>query len=142
MKKFALLLILIIAVLLMAACGSEKHEPTVVVETPAPAVETAMPEKTPEVQAATPEPEPAETAQPEDTGADEEKYQIALGLVGETVEELYDAIGWPEYSDYGPSCLGEPGSEDGQLDYDGFSVFTLVENGVETIVDVLKDGEF
>ena len=55
--------------------------------------------------------------------------------------ELYEAIGYPEYQDYGPSCL-EPGAEDGQLDYAGFSVFTLVQDQVETITEVLKDGEF
>ena len=140
MKKTALLLILVIAVLILTACGSEKHEPTVVVETPAPAAETQKPVQTPEVQTAAPE--PVETAQPDDTGFDDEKYQIALGLVGEVVEELYKAIGYPEFQDYGPSCLGKPGSEDGQLEYEGFSVFTLVEDGVETIVEVLKDDEF
>ncbi len=139
MKKTALLFILVIAVLILTACGSEKHEPTVVVETPAPAAETQKPEQTPEVQAAAPE--PAETAQPEDIGLDDEKYQIALGLVDEVVEELYKAIGYPEFQDYGPSCL-EPGTEEGQLDYKGFSVFTRIKDGVETITDVLKDGEF
>lgn len=140
MKKTALLLILVIAVFILAACGSEKHEPTVVIETPAPVAETEIPVQTPEVQAAAPEPD--ETAQPAETGLDEESYQIALSLIDEVVEELYEAIGYPEFQDYGPSCLGGPGSEDGQLDYEGFSVFTLVEDGVETIVDVLKDGEF
>ena len=38
----------------------------------------------------------------DDTGFDDEKYQIALGLVGEGVEELYKAIGYPEFQDYGP----------------------------------------
>lgn len=141
MKKiFVLLFTLVFAVLLLAACGSETHEPTVVIETPAPVAETAEPELTPAVQTA--EPEPAETEEPAAAGLDEEKYQIALGLIDASVEELYDAIGYPEYQDYGPSCLGEPGSEDGQLDYEGFSVFTLVQDGVETIVDVLRDDEF
>ena len=141
MKKILILLLAFVFTgLLLTACGSEKHETTVVVETPAPVTETEKPAPTEEVQI---EPDtPNETAQPEDTGLDNEKYQTALGLIGETVEELYEAIGWPEFQDYGPSCLGEPGSEDGQLDYEGFSVFTLVENGVETIVDVLRDDEF
>ena len=139
-KALILVLMLIFAAVLLTACGNEKHEPTVVVETPAPVVETVVPEPSIEVQDVTSAPE--ESAQPEDTGIDDEKYQTALGLVGKVVEELYEAIGYPEYQDYGPSCLGKPGSEDGQLDYEGFSVFTLVEDGVETIVDVLKDDEF
>ena len=139
-KAFILVLMLIIAAVLLTACGGEKHEPTIVVETPAPVPETQKPEPSAEVN---PEADiPEESAQPEDTGFDNEKYQIALGLVDEVVEELYKAIGYPESQDYGPSCLGEPGSEDGQLDYEGFSVFTLVQDGVETIVDVLRDDEF
>ena len=138
-KALILVLMLIFTAVLLTACGNEKHEPTVVVETPAPVVETAVPEPSIEVQNVTTAPE--ESAQPEDTGIDDEKYQTALGLVGKVVEELYEAIGYPEYQDYGPSCL-EPGAEDGQLDYVGFSVFTLVQDQVETITEVLKDGEF
>ncbi len=139
-KTLIMLLAFVLTVLLLTACGSEKHEPTVVIETPAPVTETDKPAPTEEVQT-TPE-VPDETAQPEGTGLDNEKYQAALGLIGETVEELYEAIGSPENQDYGPSCVGDPGDEDGQLDYEGFSVFTLVHNGVETIVDVLRDDEF
>ena len=141
MKKSLILLVtLLLATVLLTACGSEKHEPTIVVETPAPVAETLKPEPSTGVQPEVDTPE--ESEQPEDTGLDVEKYQIALGLVDEVVEELYKAIGYPESQDYGPSCLGEPGSEDGQLDYEGFSVFTLVQDGVETIVDVLRDDEF
>ena len=144
MKRIAvLLLVFVLAAGLLSACGGEKHEPVVVVETPAPAAETEKPVPTEEAQPA-PADVPEESAQPEETGADNEKYQIALGLVGKTVEELYEAIGYPETSDYGPSCIGEPGDKDGQLDYEGFSVFTLVKakTGEETIVDVLRDDEF
>ena len=139
-KALILVLMLLFAAVLLTACGSEKHEPVIVVETPAPVAETEKPEPSAEVKPEVDTPE--ESAQPEDTGLDDEKYQTALGMIGEVVEELYKEIGYPEYQDYGPSCLGEPGSEDGQLDYEGFSVFTLVQDGVETIVDVLRDDEF
>lgn len=140
MKKTLLLIVtLIFTVLILSACGSEKHEPTIVVETPAPVTETAKPEPSMEVL---PEVDiPEESAQPEYTGLDNEKYQAALGLIGENVEELYKAIGNPEYQDYGPSCLGDYDS-DGQLDYEGFSVFTVVKGEVETVYDVLRDDEF
>lgn len=141
MKKNSILLIMfIVAVMVLTACGNAKHEPSITVETPAPVIETEKPVQTPSVQTEVAKPE--ESAQPEDSGFDDEKYQIALGLIDEVVEELYKAIGYPEFQDYGPSCLGGPGAEDGQLDYEGFSVFTLVENGVETITDVLRDDEF
>ena len=142
MKKTKILIVLCLTMLLLAGCGGAKHEPAVVIETPAPAhtQETAKPDPAPEAPAQKEEPEPEPSAEPE-TAFDEEKYAIALALIGETVEELYEAIGYPEYQDYGPSCL-EPGAEDGQLDYMGFSVFTLVQDQVETITEVLKDGEF
>ena len=131
------------ALLLFSGCGEAKPAQTVVVETPSPAQvqETAKPEPTPEAAVQDKEPEPEVSTEAEESAFDEEKYEIALTLIGADVEELYDAIGYPEYQDYGPSCL-EPGAEDGQLDYVGFSVFTLVQDQVETITEVLKDGEF
>ena len=52
------------------------------------------------------------------------------------MEELYAAIGYPETSDYGPSCL-VTGGKDGMLYYDGFTVYTLVQpDGTETVYDV------
>ena len=57
--------------------------------------------------------------------------ELAESCIDLTVEELYDLIGQPESSDYAPSCLG-PG-EDGNLYYDGFTVYTYRENGTETV---------
>ena len=57
---------------------------------------------------------------------------VAEGLVGKDISALYAAIGYPSYSDYAPSCLGE-GGEDGNLYYDGFIVYTYRENGVESV---------
>lgn len=45
------------------------------------------------------------------------------------------AIGSPSGSSYAPSCLG-PG-EDGELFYDGFTVYTYREGGTEIVQDVL-----
>ena len=133
----------LVALMLFSGCGETKHEQTVVIETPAPSQvqETVKPEPAPEVAVQEKEKEPEVSAEPEENAIDEEKYEIALTLIGADVEELYEAVGYPEYQDYGPSCL-EPGAEDGQLDYVGFSVFTLVQDQVETITEVLKDGEF
>jgi hypothetical protein len=50
------------------------------------------------------------------------------------VEDLYAAIGSPVSSDYAPSCLGD--GDDGNLYYEGFTVYTYRENGEETVTYV------
>ena len=64
---------------------------------------------------------------------------INKGIIpGDTIvvrDGLIAAIGSPISSSYAPSCLG-PG-EDGELIYNGFTVYTYRENGVETVEDVL-----
>ena len=96
-------------------------------ETPAP-VESGQPEdpvytEAPVVQTPAPVETPAPAADPK---------TVAAGYIGQSVSGLYAAIGYPQYSDYAPSCLGE-GGEDGNLYYDGFIVYTYRENGVETV---------
>ncbi len=69
----------------------------------------------------------------------EEKYELALGCVGESVELLYETIGEPEAEPhYASSCL-EMGAEDGQLYYDadGFYVTTLKNDSGETVMGVV-----
>ena len=97
------------------------------VPTPAPAPEpTPAPEPAPE-PAPAPEPEPAPAADPKTT---------AQGLIGHSVSELYAAIGRPISSDYAPGCL-EPDSEDGELIYSGFTVYTVRTAAREYVYDVL-----
>ena len=56
-----------------------------------------------------------------------------LAMEGQPVEDLYDLVGEPNSSDYTSSCL-VTGGKDGQLEYDGFTVYTLVQpDGTETI---------
>mgnify|MGYP001045206213 CR=1 FL=1 len=63
--------------------------------------------------------------------------ETALGLIDQPVSELYAAIGQPLSADYAPSCL-EVGGEDGELTYDGFTVYTVKSaDGSETVYDVL-----
>ena len=93
--------------------------------TPAP-TPTPTPEPTPEpTPAPTPEPTPEPTMSPEELKAIAEQY------IDEPVEELFKAIGRPQSSDYAPSCLGD--GEDGNLYYDGFTVYTYREDGEETV---------
>ena len=60
----------------------------------------------------------------------------AQAMIGEDVSSLTAAIGEPENSSYASSCLG-PG-EDGELYYDGFTVYTYRDpDGTENIYDVM-----
>ena len=75
---------------------------------------------------ADPEPDPEPMAATADA---------ARAYIGQSVSSMIAALGSPISSSYAPSCLG-PG-EDGELVYDGFTVYTYRENGVETVEDVL-----
>ncbi len=158
----ALCLILIVC----AACGGNKTEANVSVSatmepspTPSP-TPTATPEPTVTPEAtATPEP----TATPEATDAaqsgtstnsnsnsnansnantqteeadDIDPRTVAQGLVGQSVDALFSAIGQPGSSSYVASCL-VIGGEDGTLYYSGFEVDTVrYGDGTEVILGV------
>lgn len=59
---------------------------------------------------------------------------LALGCCGCDVSVLYAAIGYPNGSSYAGSCMGD--GEDGELYYNGFTVYTYREDGVETVMSV------
>lgn len=82
------------------------------------------------------EPSPGADSSPEPSAPDTEALKdAAVALIGSSVEELIAAIGEPISTDYAPSCLGS--GEDGELVYDGFSVYTYREGSTETVKDVL-----
>ena len=94
---------------------------------PAPAPD---PEPEPE-----PAPGPAPALEPEPAPAESvDRKSVAEGLVGHPVSELYAAIGRPLASDYAPSCLVD--GDDGELTYDGFTVYTTREGDQETVYAV------
>ena len=65
-------------------------------------------------------------------------YEQAKALIDSPVDKLYSAIGYPVDTMYASSCLGE--GEDGELYYDGFTVYTYRENeDNETIYDVMEN---
>ena len=82
-----------------------------------------------------PDPEPAEDPAPQQPEPQAATADTARAYIGQSVSSLIAAIGSPLSQSYAPSCLG-PG-EDGELIYDGFTVYTYRENGVETVQDVL-----
>ena len=110
-------------------------EAPAVTSTPAPAASQApAATSTPAVA-----PDPTPTAEPdptlEPTPAADPKA-VARGLIGHPVSELYAAIGRPLSSDYAPGCV-EPDSEDGELIYSGFTVYTVRTASREYVYDVL-----
>ena len=142
--KTILLLTLTAALLLtLSACGgSDSQQP------PSPthgSVESPVPDTTtpPSVETEEPVPEttPEATVVPAEPSATPEPVTVAdpkataESLIGSDVSALYAAIGYPTGSSYASSCLGD--GEDGELYYDGFTVYTYRENGVETISVVL-----
>lgn len=88
----------------------------------------------PETPEPKPEPEPEPKPEPEPS-QDVDRKAVAEGLVGRPVSELYAAIGRPISSDYAPSCLVLDG-EDGELVYDGFTVYTEKGPDYETVYAV------
>lgn len=164
MKHSKAITLLLAAAMLLSLCAcssgpSDSTSPTPEVSaapelTPVPTVEPATapePASTPEPVAepepagepepsAEPdaEPEPADAPAPADTRSapQSDPKDTALGLVGSDVSALYSAVGYPISSSYAPSCVGD--GEDGELVYDGFTVYTFkAASGGETISVVL-----
>ena len=145
----------LICALLLIGCGSTAPAAAPApAETAAPAesaapVETEAPTETP---APSPEPEPEPSAAPvatlpdaglvRDTKASpspsEALFELAKGYVDKPLSELQAEIGEPVSSSYVSSCL-IPGGEDGELHYDGFTVYTVKSGDSETVQDVLAD---
>lgn len=144
MKKLLTLILAAMMLLGVAACGTtvEPRQPD---EDAPPAVtepQDAEPAEPDAEQGAEPtepqqpdadasqntEPQAPAESQPAAVSADK---ATAAGYVGADVSALYAAVGRPASSDYAPSCLGT--GEDGNLYYDGFTVYTYRENGSETV---------
>ena len=69
-------------------------------------------------------------------GAKKDALATAQEMIGEDISSLTAAIGEPDNSSYASSCLG-PG-EDGELYYDGFTVYTYRDpDGTENVYDVM-----
>lgn len=132
MKKLTCLLLALTLLLGLAACG---EEPAEVTEEPAagsvaPVEESAPPAEESEAPAE----ESVAPAEESEAPAEEEPspLEAAKEFEGAPLEDLIAAIGEPESSDYAPSCLGE--GEDGNLYYDGFTVYTYRDvDGSETV---------
>ena len=120
-RKLILSALCLICALLLIGCGNSAPA-----ETPAPSApaETTVP------SAALPDAglEPVGEPTP---------YEIAQEYIDRPLDELIEAIGEPLSSTYGPSCLIQ-GAQDGQLQYDGFWIYSLKDGEMETVKDVLE----
>ena len=145
LMRILLVCLLLAAAAVLTACG-EKPEPA---QTPAPEAAPAAagqavpePEPAPETQTpaeeeepAEPEPEAPAQTEPEQPEEAEESgvLETALSFVDQDAQLLLDALGEPQQKLYEASCSG-PG-DDGIWVYEDVTVFTYLENGVETVVD-------
>lgn len=124
MKKIILMLLVAVMLFSLCACGGSEEKPANM-ESVLPGAESGA-ETEDEAQNG-----PADASEPEPN----EDKALAESMIGEEVSKLIDAIGEPESADYAGSCLG-PG-EDGELHYDGFTVYTYKEGDSEIIQNVL-----
>ena len=115
-----------IMMLTLCACGGNEAQ------------ETAEPETAAEetVPAAEPAAEAEQDTEPEAVQAAPSEYEIALSLIGAEIQELYDEIGEPYDSQYDAGCMSE---SEGELYYDGFTVYTYEEDGTEFVYDVIEN---
>lgn len=129
MKKAFSIFLAVLMLAALCACGSSNTTP-VPTAVPATAAPTAEPTAATDVPDATAEPV---QEVPADTAA--ETVEKILSMKDQPVEDLYALVGEPLSSEYGSSCL-VMGGKDGILEYDGFTVYTLVQpDGTETIYD-------
>lgn len=123
MKKLISIVLLCAAAVLLCACGSSAPDTSASGGSAVPPMQTAAGS---DAQAA--------SAAPEDNAAENEQKTIAESYIGKEVSELIAAIGEPESSSYASSCLGS--GEDGELVYDGFTVYTYKEGDSEVVQNV------
>ena len=76
---------------------------------------------------------PAEEKPGEDPEIDARR-ELAREYLDRDAAELIEALGEPLERNYAPSCLG--GGEDGELVYEGFTVYTYREGDRETVTDI------
>lgn len=131
MKKITCLLLALALLLCLAACGGEPAadagEP--VAESEEPVAESDEPVEESEEPVAESEEPVAESEAPAEEAT---PLETAKEFEGANLEDLIAAIGEPQSSDYAPSCLGE--GEDGNLYYDGFTVYTYRDvDGTEVV---------
>ena len=136
MKKIFALLLALLMLVGLCACGAAETEE--VVES---AEKTVLVEEPVVEEAASASDVTVREAQTEEVSAlDEEKFAEAEGCIGESADTLIETLGEPSFTEYASSCM-EMNAEDGVLYYNqyGFYVYTLrSSDGTETVMAVLE----
>lgn len=127
MKKIAVMLLCALLALSTAACGQAGTE----APAESAAAQTAADETPAAAEPAVTEPAVTETPAADEAAGDASLLDTAKQFEGEPLEDLIAAVGEPESSDYAPSCLGD--GEDGNLYYDGFTVYTYRDDSGEIV---------
>lgn len=123
MKKLISIILLCATAVLLCACGSAAPDKSSSGGSAVPPMQTASGSDT----------QAADDA-PEEKAAENEQKIIAESYIGKEVSELIAAIGEPESVSYASSCLGS--GEDGELVYNGFTVYTYKEGDSEVVQNV------
>ena len=150
-KRLLSLIFVLLLAAALCACGGEEAKPApapaAATETPAaaPSAESAEAPASTEAPASVSEAEDLRPALPDaglheaQTSPEEDpeiaaRREKALSFVEKDVEALIRELGEPLERNYAPSCLGS--GEDGELQYEGFTVYTYREGDRETVKDV------
>ncbi len=137
MKKAFALILLLALLLTLAACGAPAapEEPEEEVPVMTAVLPGASQKEEPAVEPTEPPAEVEVAAEEEPESNTAETVARILKMKGQPVEDLIEWLGEPISREYSSSCLID-GGQDGQLVYEGFTVYTLVQaDGTETIYD-------
>ena len=125
MKKFVSILVAVLLLLSLCACGENTQGQTEPQNTE---------NQTQATQPSQTESQPGESTEESTQATDVDLKALAESCVDKSVDDLYALIGEPESADYAPSCLGE--GEDGNLNYGDFVVYTYREGDEEVVTYV------
>ena len=139
-KKTITLALVLLLSLALCACGDAKPAPSAPEDAAAPASPAAA-AAAPEASAAPADLVPAlpdaglHAAEEKPADSDEiaARLEKARSFIGKDVQDLIDELGEPAERSYAPSCVGK--GEDGELQYEGFTVYTYREGDRETVTD-------
>ena len=151
-KRMLASLLLLALCASLCACGGTPAQTAPVDDPAADAAQAAEPAAQDAAEEAEPEAEGPAAALPDaglhapeesQAGAEAEAdgdevaalLEKAQGFVGKDAAALIQAIGEPLERRYAPSCLGS--GEDGELKYEGFTVYTYREGDTETVSEVV-----